>query len=150
MRMMLFVTFPTEKFNAAMRDGSLGGKLKRILETVKPEAIYFGGPPGAELRLDGRQDHQRGRRLAIGGAGLGRGLLRRRGGGEQKCQQAGGESRHVSSGPATYRRLRPESEGPLGSAGRRGRQQPRGGPGRATHCTGPCARQRGSRKRTTR
>ena len=46
MRMMLFVTFPTERFNEAAKDGSLASKLKGIIETIKPEVIYFGGPPG--------------------------------------------------------------------------------------------------------
>ena len=41
MRMMLNVTIPHEKFNAAVRDGSIGSKMSRILESVKPEAVYF-------------------------------------------------------------------------------------------------------------
>ena len=41
MRMLLNVTFPHEKFNAAVRDGSAGSKISRILETIKPEAVYF-------------------------------------------------------------------------------------------------------------
>ena len=41
MRMMLHVTMPHEAFNAAVRDGSAGRKLTRILEEMKPEAVYF-------------------------------------------------------------------------------------------------------------
>ena len=48
MRMILYVTFPTEKFNAALREGTVQSKLGQILEDIKPEAVYFGGPPGAE------------------------------------------------------------------------------------------------------
>ena len=41
MRMLLDVKIPHEAFNAAVRDGSAGEKLKRILEATKPEAVYF-------------------------------------------------------------------------------------------------------------
>ncbi|MGH2362269.1 MAG: panthothenate synthetase [bacterium] len=41
MRMLLQVKIPHERFNAAVRDGSAGDKLKRILEATKPEAVYF-------------------------------------------------------------------------------------------------------------
>ena len=41
MRMLLDVKIPHEMFNAAVRDGSAGEKLKRILEATKPEAVYF-------------------------------------------------------------------------------------------------------------
>jgi len=41
MRMLLQVIFPTETFNAAVRDGSIGKKMQRILEDLKPEAAYF-------------------------------------------------------------------------------------------------------------
>lgn len=41
MRMMMTVTFPVETFNDAVRDGSAGAKMKRILEEIKPEAAYF-------------------------------------------------------------------------------------------------------------
>jgi len=40
--MLLQVKIPHERFNAAVRDGSAGQKLKRILEETKPEATYFG------------------------------------------------------------------------------------------------------------
>jgi hypothetical protein len=39
--MLLQVTFPHGPFNAAVKDGSAGDKLKRILDDAKPEAVYF-------------------------------------------------------------------------------------------------------------
>ena len=41
MRMLMKVIFPHEEFNAAVRDGTVGGKVGRILEQIKPEAVYF-------------------------------------------------------------------------------------------------------------
>ena len=41
MKMLLQVRIPHESFNAAVRDGSAGDKLKRILEATKPEMVYF-------------------------------------------------------------------------------------------------------------
>jgi hypothetical protein len=41
MRMLLNVKFPHEEFNQAVRDGSIGPKVRRILEAAKPEAVYF-------------------------------------------------------------------------------------------------------------
>ena len=41
MRFVLHVTLPVEKFNQAVRDGSIGEKMHRILEDTKPEAAYF-------------------------------------------------------------------------------------------------------------
>jgi hypothetical protein len=41
MRMLLQVRIPHEQFNAAVRDGTAGSKLNRILEEMKPEAVYF-------------------------------------------------------------------------------------------------------------
>ena len=41
MRMLLNVEFPHEPFNAAVRDGSAGAKIARIMEAIKPEAAYF-------------------------------------------------------------------------------------------------------------
>lgn len=41
MRMLMHVRFPLEPFNSAVRDGSVDGKIKRILEANKPEAAYF-------------------------------------------------------------------------------------------------------------
>jgi hypothetical protein len=41
MRMLLTVKFPHAEFNAAVKDGTAGRKLERILHEVKPEAAYF-------------------------------------------------------------------------------------------------------------
>ncbi len=41
MRMLFHVKFPHESFNAAVRDGSVGKKIKAILDDLKPEAVYF-------------------------------------------------------------------------------------------------------------
>lgn len=41
MRMLMFVQFPLEPFNTAVRDGSVGSKIQTILEAIKPEAAYF-------------------------------------------------------------------------------------------------------------
>lgn len=41
MRMLMNVTFPTDDFNEAVRNGTVGPKISRILEEIKPEAVYF-------------------------------------------------------------------------------------------------------------
>ena len=41
MRMLLHVKIPHKEFNAAVRDGTAGQKLSRILEDTKSEAVYF-------------------------------------------------------------------------------------------------------------
>ncbi len=41
MRMLLHAKIPHEEFNAAVRDGSVGRKMKQILEATKAEAVYF-------------------------------------------------------------------------------------------------------------
>ena len=41
MRVLMHLEFPLEPFNTAVRDGSAGPKMKRILEAIKPEAAYF-------------------------------------------------------------------------------------------------------------
>ena len=41
MRMMLKITVPVEKGNAAFKDGSLGKTSEAILNKLKPEAAYF-------------------------------------------------------------------------------------------------------------
>jgi len=41
MRMLMHVQLPLEPFNTAVRDGSVGQKMQRILEAIKPEAAYF-------------------------------------------------------------------------------------------------------------
>jgi len=35
------VRIPHQQFNAAVKDGTVGPKLNRILEEIKPEAAYF-------------------------------------------------------------------------------------------------------------
>src|SRR5689334_11082003 len=55
MRMMLNVKFQTETFNAAVRDGTAGAKLMKIVDAIKPEAIYFveqGRTRGATIVVD--------------------------------------------------------------------------------------------------
>jgi hypothetical protein len=41
MRMMMLVQFPPEAFNAAVRTGTVGSKMKQILDAMKPETAYF-------------------------------------------------------------------------------------------------------------
>lgn len=41
MRILLNVKIPHQQFNAAVKDGTAGSKLNRILEASKPEAVYF-------------------------------------------------------------------------------------------------------------
>lgn len=41
MRMLLHVELPLEPFNTAVRDGTAGQKIQKILEAIKPEAAYF-------------------------------------------------------------------------------------------------------------
>jgi hypothetical protein len=63
--MLLDVKIPHETFNTAVRDGSAGEKLKRILEATKPEAVYFterDGRRGATMIVN-LDDPSRSRRL---------------------------------------------------------------------------------------
>jgi hypothetical protein len=39
--MLLQARFPHEEFNAAVRDGSVGRKIKKILDETRAEAVYF-------------------------------------------------------------------------------------------------------------
>jgi hypothetical protein len=41
MRVLLNIRFPHQLFNAAVKDGTVGSKLSRLLEATKPEAAYF-------------------------------------------------------------------------------------------------------------
>lgn len=41
MRMLLHARIPHEEFNAAVRDGSVGRKMKQILDEARAEAVYF-------------------------------------------------------------------------------------------------------------
>ena len=55
MRMLLNISVPHEPFNAAVRDGTAGQKLGRIIDETKPEAIYFTeqqGGRGAVMIVD--------------------------------------------------------------------------------------------------
>jgi hypothetical protein len=55
MRMMMHVTIPHEPFNTSVKDGSVGAKMKRILDELRPEAAYFtasGGRRSAHLIVD--------------------------------------------------------------------------------------------------
>lgn len=46
MRMLMQIKFPLEPFNTAVRDGSVGHKIQKILEAIKPEAAYFSEQDG--------------------------------------------------------------------------------------------------------
>ena len=41
MRVLLQVKLPLEPFNTAVKDGTAGRKMRRILDELKPEAAYF-------------------------------------------------------------------------------------------------------------
>jgi hypothetical protein len=41
MRMLMNIRIPHEPFNSLVRDGKAGEIIRRILEEIKPEAIYF-------------------------------------------------------------------------------------------------------------
>jgi hypothetical protein len=46
MRMMMQVKMPLEPFSSAVRDGSVGQKMQKIMEAMKPEAAYFSEQDG--------------------------------------------------------------------------------------------------------
>lgn len=48
MRMLMFVKIPVEPFNTAVRNGTAGATMKKILDEIKPEAAYF-------TSMDGRR-----------------------------------------------------------------------------------------------
>jgi len=55
MRMLMNVKIPHQPFNTAVKDGSAGAKLNRILDAIKPESVYFtehNGQRGAVLVVD--------------------------------------------------------------------------------------------------
>jgi hypothetical protein len=55
MRMLVHVRFPNEPFNAMVKSGHVGKKIKEILAELKPEATYFtelDGHRGAILVVD--------------------------------------------------------------------------------------------------
>ena len=41
MRMLMNVILPPEPFNTAVRQGTAGATIGKILDAVKPEAVYF-------------------------------------------------------------------------------------------------------------
>lgn len=55
MRMLMNVKIPHKEFNAAVKDGSVEEKIKRILEETQPEVVYFtenNGQRGAIMIVD--------------------------------------------------------------------------------------------------
>jgi hypothetical protein len=46
MRMIMIVSIPVETGNAAVRKGTLGSTIQRILADLKPEAAYFAEEDG--------------------------------------------------------------------------------------------------------
>ena len=55
MRMLVHAKLPHAEFNAAVRDGTVEQKMRRILEETKPEAVYFteyGGRRSAVMIVD--------------------------------------------------------------------------------------------------
>ncbi|MEO5924466.1 MAG: panthothenate synthetase [Bryobacteraceae bacterium] len=41
MQFLVHLQFPVEPFNSYVRDGSIGGKIEKIMASIKPEAAYF-------------------------------------------------------------------------------------------------------------
>lgn len=41
MRMLIHVKIPHKEFNAYVKDGSVGNRIKSIFDEIKPEAVYF-------------------------------------------------------------------------------------------------------------
>ena len=55
MRMLIHAKLPHEPFNAYVRDRSISGRIKKILDDIKPEAVYFteyGGRRGLIMIAD--------------------------------------------------------------------------------------------------
>lgn len=55
MRMLVHVKLPNEPFNTAVRNGTAGKTIERILAETKPEAVYFteyDGRRGAIMIVD--------------------------------------------------------------------------------------------------
>jgi hypothetical protein len=46
MKFIVHISLPVQRFNEALRDGSAGEKMGRILEETKPEAAYFTSTDG--------------------------------------------------------------------------------------------------------
>lgn len=41
MRVLMLLQFPIEPFNTAAKNGTVGAKMRQILDAIKPEAAYF-------------------------------------------------------------------------------------------------------------
>jgi hypothetical protein len=41
MRVLVLLQFPIEPFNTAVKNGTVGAKMRQILDATKPEASYF-------------------------------------------------------------------------------------------------------------
>ena len=41
MKTLMIVSLPHQPFNAAVKDGTAGAKMKKIMDAQKPEAAYF-------------------------------------------------------------------------------------------------------------
>jgi hypothetical protein len=55
MKMLMNISFPHEPFNTLLRDGKASETIRRILDDLKPESIYFteqGGRRGAVAVID--------------------------------------------------------------------------------------------------
>ena len=48
MKLMLHLTFPTEKLNEMLKAGTAGPRIRKIIEETKAEAAYFGVASGGE------------------------------------------------------------------------------------------------------
>jgi hypothetical protein len=48
---MMIVKTAHKEFNAAVKDGSAGAKLKKILDAAKPEAVYFTATHGVRTAV---------------------------------------------------------------------------------------------------
>jgi hypothetical protein len=46
MRIMIDFQFPVARFNALVKDGSAGAKISQALESIRPQAVYFGEREG--------------------------------------------------------------------------------------------------------
>jgi hypothetical protein len=55
MKMLMHVKFPNEPFNTLIKEGNAGKSIRRILDDLKPESIYFteqNGSRGAIAVID--------------------------------------------------------------------------------------------------
>ena len=68
MRILLAAKLPHQQFNAAVKDGTVGSKLNRILEATKPEAVYFTEQEGRRSAGTDRPFAGRLKNTGVGGA----------------------------------------------------------------------------------